>query len=54
VLRRHRAAVQPAEADAHTATIPDDIAAITRAVAAGDAGSARRLMRAHIEGWNRR
>jgi DNA-binding FadR family transcriptional regulator len=51
VLRRHRAAVQPSDAVARTATIPDDIADITRAVAAGDAESARRLMRAHIESW---
>ena len=54
VLRRHRAAVQPPEADEQTLTIPEDIAAITSAVAAGDAGSARRLMRAHVEAWNRR
>ena len=54
VLRRHRMAVQPPDADEHSLTIPDDIAAITRAVAAGDAAAARRLMRAHIEMWNRR
>jgi GntR family transcriptional regulator, transcriptional repressor for pyruvate dehydrogenase complex len=54
VLRRHQAAVQPPDADEHALTIPDDIAAITRAVAAGDADSARRLMRTHIDAWNRR
>lgn len=54
VLRRHRAAVQPPEVDEHVLAIPDDIAAITRAVASGDADAARRLMRGHIEGWNRR
>src|SRR5215211_2202890 len=54
VLRRHRAAVQPPDADEHVLTIPDDIEAITRAVATGDADSARRLMRAHIGTWNRR
>lgn len=53
VLRRHEALVRPAAADAHAFTIPDDLAAITRAVAAGDAESARRLMRDHIEAWNR-
>ncbi|HKG66861.1 MAG TPA: FadR/GntR family transcriptional regulator [Solirubrobacteraceae bacterium] len=54
VLRRHRAAVQPPDADEHSLAIPDDIEAITRAVATGDADSARRLMRAHIGTWNRR
>jgi DNA-binding FadR family transcriptional regulator len=53
VLRRHDALVRPAAADAHAETIPDDLAAITRAIAAGDAESARRLMRGHIEAWNR-
>ena len=53
VLRRHRAAVQP-NVDEMVLTIPDDIAAITQAVAKGDADSAGRLMRAHIESWNRR
>jgi GntR family transcriptional regulator, transcriptional repressor for pyruvate dehydrogenase complex len=54
VLRHHRARVQPPDADAHALTIPADIAAITDAVAAGDGDAARRLLRAHIEGWNRR
>ena len=54
VLHRHRAAVQPPDADEHSLTIPDDIATITRAVAAGDAESARRLIRTHIDVWNRR
>ena len=54
VIRRHNAVLQPAGADEHAATIPDDIAAVTRAVAAGDAESARRLMRDHIEAWTRR
>jgi GntR family transcriptional repressor for pyruvate dehydrogenase complex len=53
VLRRHRTVVQPPEVEAQIATIPEDIAAITAAVAAGDADAARRLMRAHIEAWNR-
>jgi GntR family transcriptional repressor for pyruvate dehydrogenase complex len=53
VLRRHRAAVRPPD-DAAVPTIPEDMAAITEAVAAGDADGARRLMRAHIEGWNAR
>jgi GntR family transcriptional regulator, transcriptional repressor for pyruvate dehydrogenase complex len=53
VLRRHDALVRPAAADEHAVTIPADIAAITRAIAAGDAESARRLMREHIEAWNR-
>ena len=53
VLRRHRAAVQPPDADEHSLAIPDDIEAITSAVAAGDADSARRLMR-HVGTWNRR
>jgi GntR family transcriptional regulator, transcriptional repressor for pyruvate dehydrogenase complex len=50
VLRRHRALLRP---DARWASIPDDLTAITAAVAAGDAETARRLMRAHIEAWNR-
>jgi DNA-binding FadR family transcriptional regulator len=54
VIRRHSAVLQPAGADEHAATIPDDIAAVTRAVVAGDAESARRLMREHIEAWTRR
>ena len=52
VLRRHRTAVEPGR-DAHVASIPADMAAITAAVADGDAVAARRLMRAHIEEWNR-
>ena len=35
-------------------TIGEDLAAITAAVAAGDGELARRLMREHIEAWNRR
>jgi GntR family transcriptional regulator, transcriptional repressor for pyruvate dehydrogenase complex len=50
VLRRHRTAVRPGR-DARI--IPEEMAAITRAVADGDADAARRLMRAHIEDWNR-
>ena len=55
VLRRHEALVRPAAADEHlTITIPDDIAAISAAIAAGDAEVARVRMRAHVEAWNRR
>jgi len=54
VLRRHRAAVEPQRVDERVPTIPDEIDAITQAVAAGDAEAARRLMRAHIEAWNAR
>jgi len=55
VLRRHEALVRPAAADEHlTITIPDDIAAISAAIAAGDAEAARVRMRAHVEAWNRR
>ena len=55
VLRRHEALVRPAAADEHlTTTIPDDIAAITAAIAAGDAEVARTRMRTHVEAWNRR
>ena len=54
VLRRHEALVRPAAADEHLTTIPDDIAAITAAIAAGDAEGARARMRAHVEAWNRR
>ena len=53
VTRRHNAIVRPAEID-HALTIADDLAAITAAVAAGDPELARRLMRDHIETWNRR
>jgi DNA-binding FadR family transcriptional regulator len=54
VLRRHEALVRPAAADGHLTTIPDDITAITGAIAAGDAEGARERMRAHVEAWNRR
>ena len=54
VLRRHEALVRPAAADEHLGTIPADIAGITAAIAAGDAETARLLMRDHIEAWNRR
>jgi GntR family transcriptional regulator, transcriptional repressor for pyruvate dehydrogenase complex len=50
VLRRQRGLLRP---DARWATIPEDIAAITAAVATGDADAARRLMRGHIEAWSR-
>jgi GntR family transcriptional repressor for pyruvate dehydrogenase complex len=53
VLRRHRAATQPRVHEL-VPTIPDDIAAITRAVADGDADAAGRLMREHLEAWDRR
>ena len=43
-----------AQSDEQSRSIPDDIAAITQAVAAGDADAARRRMRGHIEAWNRR
>ena len=35
-------------------TIPDEIAAVTRAVASGEPEQARQAMRAHIETWNLR
>jgi GntR family transcriptional regulator, transcriptional repressor for pyruvate dehydrogenase complex len=54
VLRRHEALVRPAAADEHLGTIPADIAGITTAIVAGDAETARLLMREHIEAWNRR
>ena len=54
VLRRHKALVRPAAADEHLGTIPADIAGNTAAIAAGDAETARVLMRDHIEAWNRR
>jgi len=47
VLRRHRTL----GLDAQAPSIPEDVAAITAAVADGDADAARRLMRAHIEAW---
>jgi GntR family transcriptional repressor for pyruvate dehydrogenase complex len=50
----HDALVRPAAADEHLGTIPADIAGITAAIAAGDAETARLLMRDHIEAWNRR
>src|SRR3954451_21270613 len=51
--RRHNQIVRPASFE-HALTIPDDLAAITAAVADGDAELARVLMREHIDGWNRR
>src|SRR4051794_4731024 len=48
VLRRHRAATQ---VDDHVPSIPGEMAAITDAVASGDAETARQLMRAHIKEW---
>ena len=52
VLRRHRTAT--AMLSEQVPTIPQDLGAITEAVAAGDAEAARRLMRAHIDAWNQR
>ena len=49
VLHRHRTAAQ--RVDDQVGTIPADLAAITQAVAAGDAEQARQRMRAHIEAW---
>src|SRR3954453_15315837 len=54
VLRRHEALVRPVAADEYLPTIPDDIADITRAIAAGDSERARDHMRGHVEAWNRR
>lgn len=54
VLRRHQLAMRTAESDEQSLSVPEDIAAITRAVAAGDSEAARRLMRTHIEDWSRR
>ena len=54
VLRRHQLAMRTAASNERSRSIPDDIAAITQAVAAGDPEGARRLMREHIEVWNRR
>jgi GntR family transcriptional repressor for pyruvate dehydrogenase complex len=48
VLRRHRAAIPAHE---RSVSIPDEIDAVTRAVAAGDPEGARVAMRAHIQGW---
>ena len=53
VTRRHKTVVRPTELDG-AMTIGEDLAAITTAVAAGDGELARRLMREHIEAWNRR
>jgi GntR family transcriptional repressor for pyruvate dehydrogenase complex len=53
VTRRHNQIVRPASFE-HALTIPDDLTAITAAVADGDAELARVLMREHIDGWNRR
>jgi GntR family transcriptional repressor for pyruvate dehydrogenase complex len=47
VLRRHRTF----GLDAQVSSVPEDVAAVTAAVAAGNADAARRLMRAHIEAW---
>jgi DNA-binding FadR family transcriptional regulator len=49
VLRRHRTAV----GRGRDARIPEEMAAITAAVVDGDPDAARRLMRAHIDDWNR-
>ena len=53
VTRRHNQIVRPAALE-HALTIPEDLAAITAAVADGDAELARVLMREHIDAWNRR
>jgi GntR family transcriptional repressor for pyruvate dehydrogenase complex len=53
VTRRHNQLVRPAALE-HALTIPEDLAAITAAVADGDAELARILMREHIDVWNRR
>jgi GntR family transcriptional repressor for pyruvate dehydrogenase complex len=53
VTRRHNQLVRPAAFE-HALTIPEDLAAITAAVADGDAELARILMREHIDAWNRR
>src|SRR4051794_33962031 len=53
VTRRHNQIVRPASFE-HALTIPDDLAAITAAVADGDAELARVLIREHIAAWNRR
>lgn len=49
VMRRHDSSVQPDHVDEQVMTIPDDLAAITRAVGSGEGDTARRLMRAHVE-----
>jgi GntR family transcriptional repressor for pyruvate dehydrogenase complex len=53
VTRRHNMIVRPAALE-QALTIPKDLAAITTAVADGDADLARVLMREHITAWNRR
>ena len=53
VTRRHKTVVRPTELEG-AMTIGEDLAGITAAVAAGEAEQARRLMRDHIEAWNRR
>src|SRR3954464_2149633 len=53
VARRHNQIVRPAALE-QALSIPDDLAAITAAVADGDAELARVLMREHIAAWNRR
>jgi GntR family transcriptional repressor for pyruvate dehydrogenase complex len=50
VMRRHRAAIPAHE---RSRSIPDEISAITAAVAAGDPEGARTRMRTHIQGWMR-
>jgi GntR family transcriptional repressor for pyruvate dehydrogenase complex len=52
VSRRNDMIVRPAALE-RARSIPDDLAAITAAVALGDAEQARSLMREHIEAWNR-
>ena len=54
VIRRHNAVDPPRRGRARADDPGDDLAAITAAVAAGDAEAARRLMREHIDAWNRR
>src|SRR3954471_13409665 len=53
VTRRHNQIVRPAALE-QALSIPEDLAAITAAVADGDAELARVLMREHIDAWNRR
>jgi DNA-binding FadR family transcriptional regulator len=53
VTRRHNMIVRPAALE-QALTIPGDLAAVTAAVADGDAELARILMRDHISAWNRR
>jgi DNA-binding FadR family transcriptional regulator len=53
VTRRHNQIVRPAALE-QALSIPEDLAAVTAAVADGDAELARILMREHIDAWNRR